>query len=252
MQSYYSVIKNDSITDGSKKLVATSYDKNIFTEEIKDEIEEIVVEDVPKVDYSKMAEEIISAAEIKKEEILKEAYEKAKIIEKEAYENAYKQGLENGYEDGKNEAISSVLPKAKEEAKQIKEEASNLLLNCHNEYNLYLKNKEEDIVRLAINIAEQILKTKITEDETISNMLKDTIEQWRDSESIIIKTNPNHFEEIKSNIEKWKYNFAMQGEIFVVSDEEVNLGNVILEKSSGKAKIGIDTGLEKIKEALLS
>lgn len=250
MQSYYSVIKNASTTSGEVKVVATSYNKVNELPDTKEE--EVIQSEEVSINYSELAEEILKDAENKRDEIISMAYEKAKQIEKEAYENAYNQGLENGFEDGKQEAINRVLPAAEEEAEKLRKEASEVLLTCHEKYNAYLKEKESEIIKLSLSIAEKILRKHIEEDEIVSNMVNEVIESFREAESIIIKTNPIHYEEIKSNIPKWKHNYAIQGEIFAIEDTGMEEGNAILEKPSGKVVVGIDIGLEKIKEALLS
>lgn len=250
MQSYYSIIKNASTTSGEVKMVATAYNKDsVILNEVKEAIQQ---SDNVSNNYEQLSEEVLKDAENKSNEILNMAYEKAKQIEKDAYENAYKQGLKNGFEDGKKEVIDKLLQTAEEEAERLREEASEVLINCNEKYNAYLKEKEREIVNLSLNIAEKILRKKIKEDEVVSNIVNEVIESFRESESIIIKTNPFHSEEIKRNVEKWKYNYAIKGEIFIIEDKGIEEGNVVLEKPSGKVFVGIDIGLEKIKEALLS
>lgn len=71
-------------------------------------------------------------------------------------------------------------------------------------------------------------------------------------ESIILRSNSFHIDELKKNCERWKLSYAIKNEIFVISDDSMEPGNAILEKPSGIVKVGVDVGMEQVKKAILA
>ena len=56
---------------------------------------------------------------------------------------------------------------------------------------------------------------------------------------------------MKNNISKWKVQYSVKNDIFVMADDSMEKGNAILEKPSGIVKVGIDIGMEQIRKTLL-
>lgn len=201
--------------------------------------------------YEKIGQNIIEDAKRKRDEYIVEMVEKAKVIEKEAYEKGYSQGVINGEEDGKKEAYESCIPNAIKKAEEIISNAEETLKSAKKNYEAYLEEKKSEILELSITIAEQVIKKELEDKAGLNSMLENALKDSKGLDNVIIKCNSVHIDEIKSQCETWKTINNIIGEIFVISDNNMKPGNAVIEKSTGKVEVGIDIGLNKIKEVLL-
>ncbi|MBE6051357.1 MAG: flagellar biosynthesis protein [Clostridium sp.] len=247
MQSSYNLVKKGQVLEGNKKIINTEY---VPPKHITESTEINCDPEIYIGSYENIAKNIIADARKESENIRSAAIEEARSIEKDAYEKGYMQGKNNGYEDGKNEAIESVLPQATNEANRIKEEAMATLLRATADYNSYLEEKQQDIIRLSITIAEKILRREVSIDSGINDMIEDAFNQVKGEESVVIRCNEMYVQEINNHIDYWKQNYNISKEIFVFKDD-LEFGNVIIEKSTGKIEISVENGLENIKKAIL-
>jgi flagellar assembly protein FliH len=254
MHSSYNLIKGYRVLDKDAKKVETEFvidsEDNSYEES---ESKGISYEEAQKFikNYENIGKNIIREAQQKRDSYLFETTAKAELIEREAYEKGYKQGVENGYDDGKREAYDSCIPDATKEAAEIRQKAENLLKSAKESYEVYLENKKQDILELAMTIAENILNREIKDKNGINNLVDAAFELSKGEENIIVKCNPIHEEEIKKEIFVWKARYNIQGEIFVLPDDKILPGNAIIEKNTGKIEVGIEIGLERIRQVLI-
>ncbi|MGL4801603.1 MAG: FliH/SctL family protein [Cetobacterium sp.] len=199
----------------------------------------------------KEIEALVKEAEYIKENIIKEARDEAELIKKEAYYKAYEEGLKNGYEDGYEKAYLENVEVAKEEGEKIRKITNDLIISSKNEIKKYLDQQEEEILKTCINIASKIVNKKIEEDEYIINLVKKGISEYSKIDTLIIKCNEEHKEVVEEYIYELKLNSNMKEDIFVIVDNMINKGNIILEKDDSKINLGIEGGLERIKLELL-
>lgn len=247
MQLFYNVIKNKSVLAGSnRKMINTSYDIKSTKEEAFgiDENDSIVES------YKNIGESIIKNANLQKERILEQVYAEAEKIEREAYDKGYKQGIENGYEDGYRQSYEKHMAIAAHEGQEIINNATSMLIDAKSQYEEYISMMKDEIINLAYTMAEAIVKSKLQKEDGINHYIEEIIEKSKACRTFVIRCNQVHLNEIKSNIFKWKSQFALQGEIFVLEDSTIEPGNALVEKENGKVIAGLDIGLEKIKEQL--
>lgn len=263
MQSSYSLIKKDSAKEGTSRVISTEYNikKPIFEELAVDfeDQEETVVEETPKIDpeellkrYEDIGQRIIQDAKNEKQMIVLRAQMDADTAEKKAYEKGYEQGLQNGYEDGYKKAHDETLEAAQAEAAEIVSKAEAILKCAHENYEKYLESKKTDIIKLALEIAESISKKELAKDDGMNEIIEDAFKISKGEDSVILKVNSVHSEELKSQVEKWKISYGIKNEIFVLIDDFMEPGNAILEKPSGMVKVGVEIGMEQIRKALIS
>lgn len=261
MQSSYSLIKKASAKEGTSRVISTEYKikKPIF-EELGVEVEEQeeVVGQTPKIDpeellkrYEDIGQRIIQDAKNEKQMIVLRAQMDADIAEKKAYEKGYEQGLQNGYEDGYKKAHDETLEAAQAEAAEIVSKAEAILKSAHENYEKYLEIKKIEVVKLALEIAESITKKELAKDDAMNQIIEEAFKISKGEDNVILKVNSVHVEELKSQIEKWKVSYGIKNEIFVLSDDFMEPGNAILEKPSGMVKVGVEIGMEQIREALI-
>ena len=264
MQSSYSLIKKGFLKDGGSRVISTKYDiKKTEIEEIEEEVEnleeEVVIKKEPEVDpeevlrrYEDIGQRIIQDAKREKQAITLRAEMDANASEKKAYEKGYEQGLQNGYDDGYKKAYDETIDVAKSEAAEIVNKAELLLKSAHENYCQYLENKKVEVVRLALEIAENIAKKALSAEGGMNLIIEEAFKISKGEDNVILKVNSIHVEEIESEVEKWKMSYGIKNEIFILNDDSMEPGNAILEKPSGIVKVGVDIGMEQIRKALIS
>ena len=257
MQSSYNVIKSQFAKSGEKKVISTEYEiKNLVPEVPEEEMEEEVVVE-PKIDpeevlrkYEEIGKNIIEEAQNNKQRIEMEAEINAENKEKEAYEKGYAQGIQNGQEDGYNKAYNETIEKAKAEAEAVVKNAEDILKNAQNDYSEYIDSKKSQVIDLALNIAGNILRKKLEKEDSMNELIEEAFRLSKGEQSIVIKINPEYEKEIRKHIDKWKVEYSINGEIFIMTNNSIEKGNAVIEKSSGVIKVGIEIGMEQIRKAL--
>ena len=137
------------------------------------------------------------------------------------------------------------------EAEEIINNAETLLKSARENYSEYLESKKTDVIKLALEIAGNITRQKLSKEDSMNVLIEQAFKVSKGEESIIIKANSFHCEELKNNISKWKVQYSVKNDIFVMADDSMEKGNAILEKPSGIVKVGIDIGMEQIRKTLL-
>lgn len=209
----------------------------------KEDIERKIIE--AKEEYNNISEK--TSLEIEK--ILNEANIEAKDIERKAYELGYEQGLKNGYEDGFKEAYERNIEKAIKESKKIKEDGYRTLLEIRNETTNYIRESKSSILQISVAIAEQVLREKFEDTDTMNKLLENVIKEYSLKKDMVIKINPTYINQLQISDIKNKLDLTQR--IFVICDSDIEKGNVEIETGSGKLIIGIDGVLEKIRAEIL-
>ncbi|OPJ64502.1 FliH/SctL family protein [Clostridium chromiireducens] len=260
MQSSYNLIKKASAKQGESKIISTKYNIKmpVFEEiEVVSE-EEVVVVKEPEVDpeellkrYEDIGQRIIQDAKQEKQMIALRAQMDANAAEKKAYEKGYAQGLENGYDDGYKKAYDETIETAKAEAAEIVSKAEILLRSAHENYEKYLEDKKSDVLKLALDIAESILQKSLSKEDSLNLIVEEAFKISKGEDNVILRVNSIHAEELKTQVEKWKIAYSIKNEIFILVDDFMEPGNAVLEKGSGIVKVGIETGMEQMRKAIL-
>ena len=252
MQSSYNLIKSASALDASKKVIETNY--TVQNVENTEENNSYSMEDEFRKNYEFLGANIIKNAKQEAEDIKRKSQIIANEIEKKAYEEGYNQGKSNGYEDGYEngyrEAIEKVRLETEKEVKEKIDRAENILEKANKEYKKYLLNKEEEILKLAFDMASIIAKNELKLSEAMLPLIEDILEEAKGEENIIIRCNNIHVKSIKEKVNYYKQAYAIKGEIFILEDELMEPGNAVIDKGTGKATIGLDIALEKLENAL--
>lgn len=246
MQSSYNVIKSDYLYSGEQVKVNTSYEvrtEQFFSSE--NEQGEALNEG-----FKNISERLLKHAKDEKEKIIREAYEKAVTIEKETYEKAYEQGINNGYEDGYKEAYDKNIEKALNEANEIKTEAIKILHNAKREYEIYLDKRKDEILDLSYSIAKKILEDEFTKDYGLNSLVEKVLKESKDNKSFIVRVNNIHKSSLEEKIESWKMELSLRAEIFILEDNFLEEGNVVIELETGKIEVGIEKALESIRKEI--
>lgn len=247
MLSSYRVIKNNSVIEEGKKQINTEYttekNKELGEKNAKDFIES----------YEVLARTMLENARRQSDKILAAAYAEAQNIEQEAYRKGYEEGKKAGYETGvakANEYYEEMKSRAEYEAKTLGENAEVLLYGARQEYFRYMEEKQGEIKELILYILECILKKEIDCKDGISSMILDAIEIAQKSKTLIVKCNNSYTEDIKVKLEAWKNQSVFRGEIFVITDDNLEEGTAEIQRENGKIIVSVSEALQKVREII--
>lgn len=257
MQSLYKVIKNTSVVNNGKKEIVTQYVPP--AEEEVEVLKEVNVKEFIE-SYENLAKTMLEKARRQGESIISKAYEEAEKIEGEAYptayEKGYKEGSEKGYKEAYEEAYEKNITKVREERENIIKEAQqiseNMIKSAKEEYIQYLNDKKEEIRFLIENIVQCVFKREIKDKDALNSAIMETLENVKNSKTVIVKCKSIYEEELNKTIDLWKIQNAFKGDIFLIVDDSLEEGKVIIEKDNGKIVISKESALEKIKEIINS
>lgn len=236
MQSSYKIIKNKDIeySDEGKALI------DIKLEECPEEIEESIenkkesienqidsklikkeIEEKFTIENEKLREELLRKIE-------KEAREKAEIEIKKAIDEAsqegYRDGLKKGYQRG--------IEEAKAVCDEMKKSALSLIDQAKEEVNQYYIDNKNNLIRLAGDMAENIVNATIDlSSENILMLIRPIINFNERNELIVISCNPDNYEFLKNS--KQQLELAAPNARFVLlSDNNLERNGCIIENEN--------------------
>lgn len=190
---------------------------------------------------------IIEDAENQKESMIEVAYTRSKEVLDEAketgynngYEIGYSKGYEIGYNEGKVESNSLI-----EEALRIKNE---YLLTKEN----LLKELEEDIIELVINIYEKVISKKSEEDnEMIISLVLNGINSLDLTDKLTIIASKEDFNILEMAKDEILAKASMISQLDIKYDTSLEKGDCILETSKGNIDVSLKNQLDEVKELL--
>lgn len=245
MQSSYKVIKSiNAVSEGNKEIKADFVAPKeiiIDTKEYASEMESI----------EKIAAGIIENARRESRNLLSQAYETAKQIEMDAKEQGFNQGYEEGRKIGYNEGYEEGLGQGQREGNEILQNAKFMLFQAKEEYSRFVKEKEVAFRNLILTSVEAILKKEVSDEAALNNLVFHVLSEEKNEKSFIIRCNSVHYSSIQGEIANFKNKLAFRGEIFVIEDNLLEDGTIIIEKDSGKTTLSMDYSLQKLKELLM-
>ena len=111
--------------------------------------------------------------------------------------------------------------------------------------------KKNEILNLALTIAEQILSKELKKSKSMDSLFEKALLEVKDRKSLVIKVNPIHKESIEAKIKALKDELSLTDDIHVMGLSSVNQGDAIIESESGTVLVGLNVALENIKAELL-
>lgn len=248
MQLSYNVIKQTNIND--KILVSPPTLEKMFlnitrnNNEIK--IEE-VVEQI-KQQAKNEAQKIIDEANKKANEIINQAKENAEKIYQDANSKGYNEGYNRGYSDGYQSGIDA----ATIDSKNIIDEANNYLYTIQKESEEYISNFQNDIIRLALEIAKEIVKCELTiNNEAVLTCAQKLLSKSKNKKSIILKTSIGDYKVLKSRQHDLEQCIESNATLTILADSSLDSGDFILETSSGVIDAKLETQIKILAQKLL-
>jgi len=180
------------------------------------------------------AHKIIAQAEAQAREVIERARSE---IEKKK-EEGYEEGLEVGKKEAEEKA-SGELSQALETLNQAVKERKKII-----------KDAESEILRLALKVAEQIIRSEVSLHRDVClNIVSEAIGRVSDREQIIIKANREDVDQLK----KYKDQIGRLADgvknLSILEDSNVEPGGCIIETNLGFVDARISTKIKAIEDA---
>lgn len=251
MPSSFKVIKNDSVEHLGEQTI-----KTIFSGVNRSQLD--INESTAKEcmdSYENIAKGIVENARIQSEEIIIKAYKEREEIERIALEknkNAYEKGYKDGFDKAYKDAYEKNIVKAKSDSELLKKNAEEVLHNAQEEYVRYLNEKENEIKNTIYKVSESVLKKEIKDKDAVNEMIFDALSHEKNKKTFIIKCNNIYTDNINNSINEWKEKLKIKEDIFVIGDEDIEEGSVVIEKENGSIVMSLEESLYKIKKMLCS
>lgn len=173
------------------------------------------------------------------------AYRELEVKSRLASEEGYRRGFEEGKKTGYSEGLSH----GKAESKNITDQIQPLLADIARQKNGILLLAENDLLNLAMTIAEKIVGSlTAVHQELILDTIKKSLPILLEKSRLTIKVAPEQEEFVRQNFENILSLDRDLKEIKIEADRRVGPGGCILETSSGR----VDARIEKQLEVLTS
>ncbi|WP_225743895.1 FliH/SctL family protein [Marinilactibacillus sp. Marseille-P9653] len=215
-------------------------DTDEYTEEESDtseETQEVLLE----------KKRILNHAYSKKEELLEQAKQEAEAIKQQAYQTAFQQGQEAGYQEGYTLGMKEGFEQGKRESEALKQEGRDLIVQAQLEVEQYSQDKKEELLKLAVHMAEKIVHEQINHnDEGILSLIHPILHQLdREEDFISITVNPAVRNQIQANLASLKNQYT--GVRFaVLQDSSIEPIGCIVESAHKVIDLQITAQLESM------
>ena len=193
------------------------------------------------------ARQILAEAEGQRTIIINVAENQSQDIMEEARNLGYNEGYENGHSEG--------FQKGYDEGKLVSDGLITESLEIKNEYivtrdNL-LKELENDIIQLVINIYEKILDKEIAEDDdTITSLVLNGIKNLDPTDKLTIIVSKEDFNTLENSRDEILAKASLISQLDIKYDINLSKGDCILETAKGNIDISIKDQLDEIRELL--
>lgn len=184
-----------------------------------------------------------------------------KIVTRELYEATVK--ARDVMEEAQREA-QEILASAEQERKSIfnvaRQQGYQEGLSCWNQAILeaqLVREKlekvwEEDLLRLAVRMAEKIIGEQLyTAPGTIVQIVREALKGIRRGHNLTLQVNPQHLEVLQQRLDSLQDSMGMSREIYLLGNPAIAPGGCIAESELGIVDAQLETQLKCLEEALL-
>ena len=204
-------------------------------------------------------EQLLAAARLEAARILGEAQEEAARLRADAetqgaqaledFELTRQERFEQLREEARAAGYTEGRAQADEEGARIVEEAIETLNRSRLAYPKAVRENQEKLIGLALQVAEKIIGEEITaRPDIVVKTLDFALTRVTDMESVTIRVNPEDLALVQSQEERYRDLLAQVKKLEFVSSPKIQRGGVFIETSSGTVDATIKTQLSVIAE----
>ncbi len=156
--------------------------------------------------------------------------------------SAKKEGYEKGFEVGKNDSLAQYH--------QLIENANSIIDKANIDYQNIIESSDEEVLHIAIEVANKILHQELKDDTTFHQMVKGFLKQFKEQSTIKLFVHPDDYERLLAFKDELMQIVNHRAELFIYPNEELSKHSCLLETPYGKIDASIDSQLEEIRNRL--
>lgn len=159
-------------------------------------------------------------------------------------QQAYDEGFQVGYEEGRNKSISDMSESIKV--------ANEITVQSRENALKYLVEQERIILEIAMKTAERILGKTLEEDEdAFLSIVKRGLKEAREMKEVKLYVSISHFELVSSNRGELASIFPPDVPFLIFANEDFDTNECIIETNQGSIVVSVDEQLNELKEKLV-
>lgn len=207
-------------------------------------------------DLQRHAELLRKRAEEQAEAVVAEARQKRKELLDGAQEEGYAKGFEEGKEAGLKKGRQEGLAEA---TKQVRSDGASLCASLEEALNQFEAAREtlmadarQDLVALAIAIAQRVLHKVVEHDShAVTSQLDAVLATVLDATRLVIRINPEDTSAAEAALGDLMQRYHLSAHAEIVGDEQVSRGSCLVRTDRGQIDAVIEHQLARIAEALV-
>lgn len=186
-------------------------------------------------------------AEQETKAILDDAHEQARHI----MEDAKKEGLEKGIAEGREEGIRQIREEEKQTILDANAKAEKTLADAKEECRAYVQGAENEIATLAMEIADHVLPQHFLDVPTIIlPLVRTALMKVKDQSEVHIRVAPESYDLVLMGRSEFQGLLEGQALLEVHSDQNLTVGDVVIETPNGNVDARLSTQLEMIRKSI--
>lgn len=165
--------------------------------------------------------------------------------EKQALQQqAYEEGFQVGYEEGRNKSISDMEESVKT--------ANEVTVHSKENAQKYLESQERIILEIGLRTAERILgHTLESDEEAFLSIVKRGLKEAREMKEVKLYVSVPHFELISSNRAELASIFPPDVPFLIFANDDFDVNDCMIETNQGRIVVSVDEQLNELKEKLV-
>lgn len=237
-----------------KEIAIRNLDMPLTDEAANDVKKEVLSREVFFLERDRMLKEARMTIEIEKSNLehlrqtalddikdMQTAWQKEKI---DLQQQAYDEGFQVGYEDGRNKAISEMSDAVKT--------ANEVTLQSQDNALKYLDSQERVILEIAMSTANRILGTVLENDnEMFVSLVKRGLKEARETKEIKLYVSLDDYDNISANRIELAAVFPPDIPFLIFANEDFEKNDCIIETNQGRIVVSVDEQLNELKEKLV-
>ena len=194
---------------------------------------------------------ILEEAREKAAQIIAHAEEKSREIYERAKEQGYEQGYEKGYEEGERRGFDEGHDRGRQQGlatvDRMMEEAVEIRRRALETKERMVREAEEEVVRVVIEIARKVLGEQVkTDREAVLGLVRKAMEKCTYTNSVTLKVSPDDYDVVVSSKKRLLAEVEGITQLDIEAEETMPKGSCLLETNAGFIDAGIEAQMTRI------
>lgn len=202
--------------------------------------------------FEEEARSIVAQARAKARDVLAAAIQEAARIRDEAKQSGHREGVESGRAEGRAQAQQEERARIAAETAGLSSLLEGIARGIEEKRAELLTHAERDLVKLALSIAEKIVKSEVAAGKPVAPAnVKRAIELVVRRNAIEVLLNPEDVAQIQSYLPELKTRFTDLGQVELRPTPSVARGGCVVRTQQGAVDADLKTQLDEIERTLM-